>query len=72
MRDFDGAFDYIDVRKREPKLQFFADPECSVDSQSNAFFGEVDHVAGEPFILASDLAGSINRDSKKLPLFGHR
>lgn len=72
MRDFDGAFDHIGVGKGEPKLQFFADTECPIDPQPNAFFGQVDHVAGEPLIPASDVAGSIDCDAKQLPLFGHR
>ena len=60
MRHFNHAVDEVGIGQVKPKPQCFADVECAIDSQPNAFFREIDHAAGEGFIPASHFSRSID------------
>ena len=72
MRDLNGASKLILFGQGELQIQLFTHPYRVIHLETNAFFSDVDDLAGECLGAATHLAGAINPNAEELSLLSHR
>ena len=72
MRDLNGASELVLFGQGELQIQLFTHAYRVINLETNAFFSDVDDLAGERLGAATHLAGTINPNAEELSLLSHR